>query len=176
MVERQRTFEDDGDGAVHRHHVLEAAISLERFAREVFHHHVGLFLAGKSLVNADDVGVIEPPGHRGLGAQQLDQAAGPLGLVLALILETHQLDRHRIGFVRRLRQIDHGRCAAPDFPHDVVFANALRYCLAHSVPQTLLPNLCGKFIAPNSGSVQGGYETRPYAQCQTQHESQAQRL
>ena len=124
VVERHAALENDPDRAVDRQQVLEAAVALERAAGEVLHHHIGLVGLDRGVVDTDDVGVVEAAGHHALGLQQLDQAAVPLRLVARLVVEAHVLERHRLGVVRGLGEIDHRGRAATDLLDDPVLADA----------------------------------------------------
>ncbi len=132
IVQGQAALEDDADDAMQRQQLVEGAEGGQFPARDVLHHDVGLVVFQDGVENPDDIGVIELLRHRPLGGEQLLQPAHPLRLVRPAI-EAHQLDRHRLGQVRRFGQVNGGRSAAPQFPEDPVFTDRFDLIrLAHS--------------------------------------------
>jgi len=123
MIERHAALEDDADRAVYRQQLVEAAVALQRATRKVLHHHIGLCRLDRSIVDADDVGVVQTARHHLLGPEQLDQAAVPLRLVLDLVIETHMLDGDRLGPVVRLGEVDDRGSTTSDLLDDPVFAD-----------------------------------------------------
>src|SRR5690606_25104428 len=96
----------------------------QRLAGEILHHRVCLVLVDDDLVDADDVRVMQAARDRGLGPDQLTQAADAPRLPVAGLLEAHVLDRHPLGVILADGAIHRGGRTLADLLDDVETTDA----------------------------------------------------
>jgi hypothetical protein len=121
VVERAAHLEDHQHRLAHRQEVRLRAKLLERAARHVLHHDVALVPLDHRVVHADDVGVVQLAGERGLVQEQLLEALGFLLAHLGVALRDLHGD---LAVVERvLGEVHEGRGALAQLGQDAVLAD-----------------------------------------------------
>ena len=60
MIKRQRAFENDFYGAMHRQQLIDRAKTLDRFAINRLHDQIGMIRLDMGVVDLNDIRVIKP--------------------------------------------------------------------------------------------------------------------
>lgn len=95
----------------------------ERGALDVLHDDVGELFGLAVVVDADDVGTVQPSGGLGLAAE----TAAERGVLRILVVQRQRLDRHPAGDGRVPRFVDGPHRAAADTGADLIFAEPLPF-------------------------------------------------
>ena len=101
--------------------MLGARVLFQRAAVDVLHDDVAGLVVGDRVIDADDVGVRQFAGQRGLGQKQL--AIAPAMLLVTERFREHHLHRNVAIDEGIKRFVNHAGCALAQFANDFVFAD-----------------------------------------------------
>ena len=125
-VERQQELRHDRHDVRQVEAGLPVQVSAQARAFDEFHRDVGDVLVLAVLVDADDVGMVDPPGGARLVLEAADELRGEIGIDE---VHPHRLDRDRALDVRIERLVDDAHRALAEDALDFVLAEFLE--LAH---------------------------------------------
>ena len=121
VIERERTLVEDTRHLLERQQLIRFGVLVEcPAARDVLHDDVVEISVDTRIVDAGDIGMPQHAGGLGLVEKQLTVALRVL--VVAVLPEVRNLDRHRPVDERILRQVDASHVAGANLAHDSVLA------------------------------------------------------